>query len=159
MNFVRNKVILRGFLSKCHIKNVLFSVRIGFFFLNKNVSFTICKLRTGEYRKRIGQWETDMQSSFSNRCNPGRQWFKIIENLSPRMLTGSSGFWNHWKRCWQLHQLVSWLLCFSSLHNFIPKLDLLRCRNNLSWPKYIIDPGHGGWLYRTDRPNKHHLNI
>ena len=59
-------------------------------FIIKNVSFTICKLRTGEYRKRIGQWETNMQSSFSNRCNHGRQWYKL--NYLDRKSTGNGLF-------------------------------------------------------------------
>ena len=78
MNFVRNEVNLWGFLwAYFMLHKVWFLGKMGKIIIIKNVSFTICKLRTGEYRKRIGQWETNMQSSFSNRCNLGRQWYKL----------------------------------------------------------------------------------
>lgn len=87
MNFVRNEVILRRFMRIFMSLIIRFLGKMREILIIKNVSFTICKLRTGEYRKRIGQWETNMQSSFSNRCNHGRQWYKL--NYLDRKSTGN----------------------------------------------------------------------
>ena len=87
MNFVRNEVILRRFMRIFMSLIIRFLGKMREILIIKNVSFTICKLRTGEYRKRIGQWETNMQSSFSNRCNHGRQWYKL--NYLDRKWTGN----------------------------------------------------------------------